>query len=109
MSGGGFFARDRSWQPPALTPEYRTSVARSPNRALLSMPQTLSETTGPVFAPETVKVEDADLIHNYAAAGQSAVGPRIIVYGRVMDETGRGVPNALLEIWQANAGGRYRP
>lgn len=108
MSDGSFFARDRSWQPPALTPEYRTSVARSPSRALLSMPQTLSETTGPVFAPDTVKPKDADLIHNYAAAGQSAIGPRIIVYGRVMDETGRGVPNALLEVWQANAGGRYR-
>ena len=103
-----FFARDRFWQPPALTPEYRTSVARSPNRALLSMPQTLSETTGPVFRADTVRAEDADLVHNYAAAGESAVGQRIIVYGRVMDETGRGVPNALIEVWQANAGGRYR-
>ncbi|MEM1160423.1 MAG: protocatechuate 3,4-dioxygenase subunit beta [Pseudomonadota bacterium] len=106
--GGGFFHRDRSWQPAALTPQYKTSVARSPNRALLSMPQTLSETTAPVFDHNTIGPLDNDLIHNYAAEGESAIGPRIIVYGRVLDETGRGVPNTLVEVWQANAGGRYR-
>ena len=51
---------------------------------------------------------DNDLIHNYARPGESAIGPRIIVYGRVLDERGRGVPGALVEFWQANAGGRYR-
>lgn len=48
------------------------------------------------------------MIHNFAAEGESAIGPRIVVYGRVMDEAGRGVPNTLVEVWQANAGGRYR-
>ena len=72
MTEGGYFQRDRAWQPPALTPEYRTSVARSPNRALLSMPQTLSEATGPVFAPDLIQPGDADLIHNFAAPGESA-------------------------------------
>ena len=51
---------------------------------------------------------DNDLIHNFATPGESAIGPRIIVHGRVLDENGRGVPGALLEFWQANAGGRYR-
>lgn len=105
---GTFFARDRSWQPPALTPEYKTSVARSPNRALLSMPQTLSETTGPVFGHNILGDRDNDLTINFAKPGESAIGPRIIVYGHVLDETGRGVPGALVEFWQANAGGRYR-
>ena len=105
---GGFFPRDMGWQPPALTPQYKTSVARSPSRALLSMPQTLSETTGPVFGQSILGPKDADLIHNYATEGESAIGPRIIVYGRLMDEAGRGIPNALIEVWQANAGGRYR-
>jgi protocatechuate 3,4-dioxygenase, beta subunit len=105
---GGFFARDRSWHPPALTPQYKTSVARSPSRALLSMPQTLSETTGPVFRGEILGPLDNDMTLNFAKPGESAIGPRIIVHGRVTDETGRGVPGALVEVWQANAGGRYR-
>jgi len=108
MSDGTLFARDRSWHPPALTPEYKTSVARSPNRALISFPATLSESTGPVFGHNMLGELDNDLIHNFASPGESAIGPRIIVYGRVLDENGRGVPNALVEFWQANAGGRYR-
>lgn len=104
----GFFARDRGWQPEALTPQYKTSVARSPNRALLTMPQTLSEVTGPVFGHNILGPLDNDLTLNFAKPGESAIGPRIIVYGRVLDEAGRGVPNALVEFWQANAGGRYR-
>jgi len=105
---GGFFARDRAWQPEALTPQYKTSVVRSPSRALLSMPQTLSEVTGPVFGQNMIGPLDNDLILNFAKSGESAIGPRIIVYGRVLDESGRGVPNVLVEFWQANAGGRYR-
>jgi len=105
---GGFVPRDRDWQPDALTPRYKTSIKRSPQAALLSMPSTLSEETSPVFGHQKLGVLDNDLIHNFAAAGQGAIGPRIIVHGRVMDEMGRPVPNALLEVWQANAGGRYR-
>ena len=51
---------------------------------------------------------DNDLIRNYASPGESAIGERIIVHGRVLDERGRPVRGALLEFWQANAGGRYR-
>ena len=105
---GGFFPRDRGWQPVAMSPQYKSSVVRAPSRALLSMPQTLSETTGPVFGHNLIGALDNDLTLNYAADGESAIGPRIIVHGRVLDETGRGVPGALLEVWQANAGGRYR-
>ena len=105
---GGFVPRDRAWQPDALTPAYKTSIKRSPQAALLSFPTTLSEETSPVFGHGLIGALDADLIHNYAAEGQSAIGPRIIVHGRVLDEMGRPVPNALIEVWQANAGGRYR-
>ncbi|MEM9474289.1 MAG: protocatechuate 3,4-dioxygenase subunit beta [Pseudomonadota bacterium] len=104
----GYIARDRAWHPPALTPGYKTSVARSPTRALLSFATTKSEETGPMFGHDMLGPQDGDLIHNYAAAGQSAIGPRIVVHGRVLDEAGRGVPGALVEVWQANAGGRYR-
>lgn len=105
---GAFWARDRQRHPPAFTPGYKTSVLRSPQKALLSLDGTLSEITGPVFNPSILSDLDNDLIHNYAAPGQSAIGERIIVHGRVLDERGHGVSGALLEFWQANAGGRYR-
>ncbi|MGX5839196.1 protocatechuate 3,4-dioxygenase subunit beta [Mesorhizobium sp. ArgA1] len=105
---GAFFQRDRSWHPPALTPDYKTSVLRSPQKALLAFDNTASEITGPVFGHAMLGELDNDLIHNFAKPGESAIGERIIVYGRVLDERGVGVPGALLEFWQANAGGRYR-
>lgn len=105
---GGFFARDRNWHPPAFTPGYKTSVLRSPQKALLSLDATISEITGPVFGHAILGALDNDLIHNFARPGESAIGERIIVHGRVLDERGRPVPGALLEFWQANAGGRYR-
>jgi protocatechuate 3,4-dioxygenase beta subunit len=105
---GAFFARDRLWHPPALTPSYKTSVLRSPQRAPISFGNTLSEMTGPTFGHAMIGELDNDLIYNFAKAGESAIGPRIIVHGRVLDERGRAVPGVLLEFWQANAGGRYR-
>ena len=105
---GAFFQRDRQWHPPAYTPDYKTSVVRSPQRALLSFDNTLSEITGPVFGHSILGELDNDLIHNFAKPGESAIGQRIIVHGRVIDERGKGVAGALLEFWQANAGGRYR-
>ncbi len=102
-----YFQRDRALQPPAYTPAYKTSVTRSPSRALLSLANSLSEVTGPVFGHAELGALDHDLVRNYARTGDP-IGPRIIVHGRVLDENARPVPNALIEIWQANAGGRYR-
>jgi protocatechuate 3,4-dioxygenase, beta subunit len=107
MKPAEFYQRDRLWQPPALTPDYKTSVARSPRLALLSLQGSMSEITGPTFGHSDIGAIDNDLIKNYAKTGDP-VGERIIVHGRVLDENGRGVPNTLVEIWQANAGGRYR-
>jgi len=105
---GSFFQRDLSWHPPAFAPGYKTSVLRSPQKALLSLDNTISEITGPVFGHSILGERDNDLIHNFAKPGESAIGERIIVYGRVLDERGKAVPGALVEFWQANAGGRYR-
>ena len=102
-----FFQRDRTWQPRALTPDYKTSVARSPNLPMLSLRCTLSEITGPVFGHNDIDPLDNDLLRNYAKTSDP-IGERIIVHGRVLDETARPVPHTLVEIWQANAGGRYR-
>ncbi|GMG82156.1 protocatechuate 3,4-dioxygenase subunit beta [Paralimibaculum aggregatum] len=104
---GAFFMRDRRRHPPALSPSYKTSVARSPRLPLLSLGSTMSEITGPVFGHGDLGPLDNDLIRNFASTGDP-VGERIIVHGRVVDERGRGVPHTLLEVWQANAGGRYR-
>ena len=104
----GYIPRDRDWHPPALAPEYKSSRLRSPRQPLLRLPTTLSEETGPVFAHTLLGKQDDDLIHNYAAAGESALGPRILVHGRLRDQSGHGVAGALVEVWQANAGGRYR-
>jgi len=102
-----FYQRDRDWHPAAYTPIYKTSVARSPQQALLSLDETISEITGPTFGHNDFGALDHDLLKNYAKTGDP-VGERIIVHGRVLDESGRPVPNTLVEIWQANAGGRYR-
>ena len=108
MTGHGeFYQRDREWHPPALTPNYKTSVARSPRLALLSLQSSASEIAGPTFGHSDFDPLDNDLIRNYAKSGDP-IGERIIVHGRVLDENARPVPNTLVEIWQANAGGRYR-
>lgn len=108
MTDGPLFHRDRNWHPKALASDYKTSVVRSPQKALLSMNTTLSEEAGPVFGHDMLGDLDNDLILNFAKPGEMALGQRIIVHGRVLDENGRGVSGALLEFWQANAGGRYR-
>jgi protocatechuate 3,4-dioxygenase beta subunit len=105
---GSFFQRDLLWHPPAYAPGYKTTVLRSPKYAYLSLDNTISEITGPVFGHSMLGELDNDLILNFAKPGESAIGERIIVHGRVLDERGIGVGGALLEFWQANAGGRYR-
>lgn len=105
---GGFAARNFSVQPVAHHPPYKTSVMRSPRMAKLSFPTSISEETGPVFGHDILGPDDNDLLTNFAAPGETAIGPRIVVSGRVMDEFGRAASGALIEVWQANAGGRYR-
>ncbi|MFN3278345.1 MAG: protocatechuate 3,4-dioxygenase subunit beta [Paracoccus hibiscisoli] len=107
MTPAPYYQRDRRWHPPALTPDYKTSVARSPRLPILSLEGSLSEITGPTFGHSDIDPIDADLIRNHARTGDP-VGERIIVHGRVLDENARPVPGTLVEIWQANAGGRYR-
>jgi protocatechuate 3,4-dioxygenase, beta subunit len=97
---------DRNIQPPHLHSTYRSTVLRAPHQRLQPLPQTLSELTGPVYGTDTLKPLDNDLTRNAVVNGEP-VGERILVVGRVLDESGLPVPNALLEVWQANAAGRY--
>jgi protocatechuate 3,4-dioxygenase, beta subunit len=107
MTQAEYYQRDNRVHPPAHHPGYKTSVPRSPRQALLSLEQSLSEITGPTFGHGDLGPLDHDLIRNYATTGDP-VGERIIVHGRVLDENARPVPDTLVEVWQANAGGRYR-
>lgn len=107
MKPSPLYPRDWQKQPPALVPSYKTSVTRSPRLPLLSLDQTVSELSGPRFGHNDIGQLDANLVKNYAQTGDP-IGERIIIHGRVLDENARPVPETLIEIWQANAGGRYR-
>jgi protocatechuate 3,4-dioxygenase beta subunit len=98
--------RDWSAQPPYLHADYASTVLRSPKQDLVKIDQTLSEVTGPHFSADAIGPLHADLTTNAAVNGEP-IGERIIVTGRVLDESGQPVPDTLIEIWQANACGRY--
>jgi protocatechuate 3,4-dioxygenase beta subunit len=91
--------------PPLNYPAYRSTALRAPRRPLPVMPQGLTEVTGPLLGRERVIAADADLTTQHEG---EPIGERIIVTGRVLDSDGRAVPDTLIEIWQANAAGRYR-
>ena len=92
-------------QPDYLSPAYASTVKRSPSQPLILLPQSLSEMTGPVFGHDRVQAQDADLTRQHSG---EPLGERIIVAGRVLDEDGKPVRNTLIELWQANAAGRYQ-
>lgn len=103
-----FSKRNYATQPEANYPDYRSTVLRHQQHKLVVLPQSIADMTGPVFGHMDLGDKDHDLIINYASTGKSAIGERIVVRGKVLDESGKPVPNALIEVWQANAGGRYR-
>ena len=96
-------APSRSAQPPLSAPDYRSTALRAPREMPVAISQTLTETTGPVFEPSRFAPTDNLAVND----GHEAMGERIIVTGRVLDEAGRPVPRSMVEIWQANAAGRY--
>jgi protocatechuate 3,4-dioxygenase beta subunit len=97
--------RDPGALPPLLSPEYRSTVLRAPLNSAVDLPQRLTEVTGPLFGESAVDPAEADLTCQHEGEPQ---GQRIVVQGRVVDGAGRPVPGSLVEVWQANAGGRYR-
>jgi protocatechuate 3,4-dioxygenase beta subunit len=92
-------------QPNHLHTPYASSIKRAPTNPLVVIPYTLSEVTGPSFGAEIVAPKASDLTLGHSG---EPVGERIIVSGRVLDENSRPVANTVVEIWQANAAGRYR-
>lgn len=96
------------WQvhPPYLHPPYHSTLRRAPSLPLAPRPETLTECAGPVYGQDRIGPLDHDLTRN-AVRNAEPLGERIIVVGRVLDDTGRPVRGKLVEVWQANAAGRY--
>jgi protocatechuate 3,4-dioxygenase beta subunit len=91
--------------PPLDWPGYRSTALRAPSRTLDVFPATLTEVTGPLLGEGRVGDHDHDLTRQHDEEPQ---GQRIVLHGRVLDGDRRPIPRTLVEIWQANAGGRYR-
>jgi protocatechuate 3,4-dioxygenase beta subunit len=100
----GYRRDEPGTHPDRATPEYKSTRLRAPDRPLIFLPQGLSEITGPVYGHERMGPLDNDLTRQHPG---EPLGERIIVTGRVLDNDGRPVRNALVEIWQCNAAGRY--
>ena len=98
------YQRPAGVHPPLASPEYRSTLLRAPKQKLVPLPHLLTEVTGPTHGSRPVTDADADLTRRHVG---EPLGERIIVTGRVLDSAGRPVPDTLVEIWQANAAGRY--
>jgi len=101
----GYRRPEAGTHPNYLHPPYVSSIRRAPTKPLVLLPHTLSEVTGPVFGHETVSAHEDDLTRQHTG---EPLGERVVVSGRVLDEDGRPVRDTLVEVWQANAAGRYR-
>lgn len=101
----GYRRHDPESQPRSFYEPYVATIHRAPQKPLIFLPHTLSEVTGPVYGHEKITETDNDLTRQHPG---EPLGERLIVTGRVLDDSGRPVPHALIEIWQANAAGRYR-
>jgi protocatechuate 3,4-dioxygenase beta subunit len=96
---------EAEYEPPYLHPDYRSTVLRAPTHRPVKLPDRWFERVrGPAFGRISVRTEDADLTRQHRG---DPLGERIILSGRVTDSDGRPVRHTLVEIWQANAAGRY--
>ena len=99
------FRDDADVHPSMDYPGYKSTALRHPKEPLIVLPHRLTEVTAPVFGEDRLREYDHDLTRGPQG---EAIGQRIIVHGHVKEDDGRPVPDTLVEIWQANAGGRYR-
>ena len=94
----------RGADPPYASPDYRSTRLRAPGRPLLVLPSALADPSGPVFGQSSVGPYEHDLTRQHSG---EPLGERIIVHGRLVDRDDRPIRHTLIEIWQANAAGRY--
>lgn len=106
MSNSNQYSMDTSVHPPKLYPNYKSTILRAPSQPMITLPPGLSEKSGPVFGDFPLGEWDHDLTKNAIKNGEP-LGERIVVHGKVLNENAQPIPNILVEIWQANAAGRY--
>ncbi|UUZ72679.1 protocatechuate 3,4-dioxygenase subunit beta [Polaromonas sp. P1(28)-8] len=97
---------DWTGHPSHIYPYYKSTMLRGPKQPLVPIKQALAQLNAPVYGSDQLGPLDHDLTKNAVKNGEP-LGERIIVTGRVSDEDGRPVRNTLVEVWQANAAGRY--
>ena len=98
--------RDWNQHPPSLYPAYKSTVLRSPIQPLVTIPESLMDLGMPVYGEGILAKDDNDMTKN-ARIKADPIGERIVIHGKVMDENGNGISNALVEVWQCNSAGRY--
>jgi protocatechuate 3,4-dioxygenase beta subunit len=99
------YRRHQNGTQPCLNhPAYLSSKDRHPKQAPILIPHTLSEITGPQFTLDDLRESGTDLTKHGAS---EPLGERIVVTGKVVDQDGRPARRTLVEVWQANAAGRY--
>jgi len=98
------YRRDEESHPSLDWPDYRSTALRHPKNPLRPLVHTITEITGPMLGEGRLGELDHDLTRQHEGEPQ---GQRMLIRGRVLEDDGRPVPNTLVEIWQANAGGRY--
>ena len=101
----GYHREAPGTHPPLDFPAYRATRLRHPSQPLVPLPHRLTEVTGPLLGEGRVSGTDHDLTVQHPG---EPLGERIVVEGRLLDGDGRPIPGTLVEVWQANAGGRYR-
>ena len=102
-----FYPIDKNIHPKSFFPDYKSSILRSPKKHLVSIDTIISDLYGNVLDKKDLGLLDNDLTKNFNKHNEP-IGERILVYGKLLDENSKPIPNSLIEIWQANSGGKYR-
>ena len=102
-----FYPIDKNIHPKSFFPDYKSSILRSPKKKMVSIDTIISDLYGNVLDKNDLGLLDNDLTRNFNKHNEP-MGERIIVYGKLLDENSKPIPNSLIEIWQANSSGKYR-
>ena len=107
MKTKSLLKRNYNHQPLIDYPDYKSSLLRAPKQEKLFFPSTSSEVSGPIFNRDIIRKNDNDLTVNFSKNNKSPIGHKILVYGTLKDQFSNPIEGALIEIWQANAAGKY--
>ena len=107
MNAKSLIKRNYEKHPEIDFPDYKSSIFRAPKNRKISFPSSNTEIIGPIFNKNIIGKLDNDLTLNFSKNKISPLGHKIIVYGTVSDQFTNPIKGALIEIWQANAAGKY--